>query len=566
MIASKVNLPNQDNSGIFAPKITKSSILSAILNTNDNKESYIITTNFKNIYNMEIGTNEISLYDSDNIFDQIISGVDLVLKRFPEIEYIIDLFCSSVVYGSYSSNIKLDILASNKKIKDVVETKNFTPLEEFKLKEFKREYDDRLKDYIYSLFNKNSIVQNLFYITNSLYKYGLAFVYFSPDYEKVDFLSLKDVKVKYKSSKEDNVEEIISKGDEVYNNFEFYNLQNKRLNPDRLYILSNKGALGKSLIKDTIHYFKILDMLETSLILERISKSTTMHVQKVLINPETDDDSENLGLLALYKNLISSKSIISIASTGEYTVDLSKNLLDNHIVIPVFDKDSVQIETIKSEFKPIILDIEYYQDKIYYALGIPLHYRSDIKDAKAVPTAALQIHDNAYSLKVKRYQTILEEMIKYQVGKVLEVNNYTPEYINVDLPEFIPITSKQETDLTKLDKILTSLEVLSNNIGIPLKKEFILNLVFPEYSQEDIVDISVLEEASKSEVNVASFEDNTLSENNNQEENIIQNENTPNTIDELLNNLKESLLFKNTDIKTKYKNLYMSKIKLDIKL
>jgi hypothetical protein len=68
------------------------------------------------------------------------------------------------------------------------------------------------------------------------------------------------------------------------------------------------------------------------------------------------------------------------------------------------------------------------------------------------------------------------------VEKVLEVNNYTPEYVNVHLPEFIPITSKQETDLTKLDKILTSLEVLSNNIGIPLKKEFILNLVFPEYS------------------------------------------------------------------------------------
>lgn len=560
MITSKVNLPNQDNFGTFTPKITKSSILSAILNTNDNKESYIITTNFKNIYNMEVGTNEISLYNSDNIFDQIISGVDLVLKRFPEIEYIIDLFSSSVVYGSYTSNIKLDILASNKKIKDVIETKDLTPLEEFKLKEFKREYDDRLKDYIYSIFNKNSIVQNLFYITNSLYKYGLAFVYFSPDYEKADFLSLKDVKVKYKSSKEDNVEEIISKGNEVYNNFEFYNLQGKRLNLDRLYILSNKGALGKSLIKDTIHYFKILDMLETSLILERISKSTTMHVQKVLINPETDDDSENLGLLALYKNLISSKSIISIASTGEYTVDLSKNLLDNHIVIPVFDKDSVQIETIKSEFKPIILDIEYYQDKIYYALGIPLHYRSDIKDAKAVPTAALQIHDNAYSLKVKRYQMILKEMIKYQVEKILEVNNYTPEYINVHLPEFIPITSKQETDLTKLDKILTSLEVLSNNIGIPLKKEFILNLVFPEYSQEDIVDMSVLEEASKSEVNVTSFEDN------NQEENITQNENTPNTIDELLNNLKESLLFKNTDIKTKYRNLYTSKIKLDIKL
>lgn len=73
--------------------------------------------------------------------------------------------------------------------------------------------------------------------------------------------------------------------------------------------------------------------------------------------------------------------------------------------------------------------------------------------------------------------------------------------------------------------------------------------------------MSVLEEASKSEVNVAS-EDNTSDENNNQEENIIQ----PNTIDELLNNLKESLLFKNTDIKTKYKNLYTSKIKLDIKL
>lgn len=563
MIESKVNLPNQDNSGIFTPKITKSSILSAILNTNDNKESYIITTSFKNIYNMEVGTNEISLYDSDNIFDQIISGVDLVLKRFPEIEYIIDLFSSSVVYGSYTSNIKLDILASNKKIKDVVEMKDLTPLEEFKLKEFKREYDDRLKDYIYSLFNKNSIVQSLFYITNSLYKYGLAFVYFSPDYEKADFLSLKDVKVKYKS-KEDNVEEIISKGNEVYNNFEFYNLQGKRLNPDRLYILSTKGALGKSLIKDTIHYFKILDMLETSLILERISKSTTMHVQKVLINPETDDDSENLGLLALYKNLISSKSIISIASTGEYTVDLSKNLLDNHIVIPVFDKDSVQIETIKSEFKPIVSDLEYYWDKIYYSLGIPLHY--SIKDAKAVPTAALQIHDNAYSLKVKRYQMLLKEMIKYQVEKILEVNNYTPEYINVHLPEFIPITSKQETDLTKLDKILTSLEVLSNNIGIPLKKEFILNLVFPEYSQEDIVDMSVLEEVSKSEVNVASSEDNTPDENNNQEENIIQNENTPNTIDELLNNLKESLLFKNTDIKMKYRNLYTSKIKLDIKL
>ena len=88
-----------------------------------------------------------------------------------------------------------------------------------------------------------------------------------------------------------------------------------------------------------------------------------------------------------------------------------KSILDTVAVIPVEGINSFKIEQIKSEYKPIYRDIDYYWEKIYTTLGIPSFYRTNPSELKSIPKEAIKIHDIAFASTIIQYQSYLNKFL-----------------------------------------------------------------------------------------------------------------------------------------------------------
>jgi hypothetical protein len=93
-------------------------------------------------------------------------------------------------------------------------------------------------------------------------------------------------------------------------------------------------------------------------LIERLSKSKTTFVWKIdLAKVEEDEVAQTL---MLYRNLIKSKNALNYDENGDsVSFDIVKNLVDNNVIVPT-ENDNLKIETLKSEYKPLLDDIDYW--------------------------------------------------------------------------------------------------------------------------------------------------------------------------------------------------------------
>jgi len=82
----------------------------------------------------------------------------------------------------------------------------------------------------------------------------------------------------------------------------------------------------------------------------------------------------------------------------------------------------------------------------------------------------------------------------------------TIKFLNINIPEFIPISERKETDLDKSSKFVTMFTQLEQMLGIKIKEDFILNKLFPNDIISDIVDINT-EEDVEEDINDMQTED-----------------------------------------------------------
>ncbi len=130
------------------------------------------------------------------------------------------------------------------------------------------------------------------------------------------------------------------------------------LNTKDVYFISEKGLFGKSLVAKVINYLKTIELLELSLLIERLSKAKTTHVWKLDLSKI--DEGDVASTMMLYKNLLQNKMATSYnEDTDSINLDIVKNLVDNNLIVPT-ENDNLKIETLKSDFKPLLDDISYY--------------------------------------------------------------------------------------------------------------------------------------------------------------------------------------------------------------
>jgi len=272
------------------------------------------------------------------------------------------------------------------------------------------------------------------------------------------------------------------------------------LKKSNMFFIAEKGIFGKSIVDKVINYLKIIELLELSLLIERLSKSKTTHVWKLDLAKVEEEDVAST--LMLYRNLIKSKSAMNFdEDTEAMSFDIVKNLVDSNLIVPTED-DNLKIDTLKSEYKPLLDDIDYWWDKVYHTMGIPLHYRKSGSAKTYQNSNMLSLHDNVYSMKIRHWQVILNNILTFWVEKWLSVNykDLTIKFLNVNIPEFIPMSERKETDLDKSSKYVTMFTQLEQMLGINVKDEFILNKLFPNDIISDIVEPFDEEEVTEEEV------------------------------------------------------------------
>jgi hypothetical protein len=130
------------------------------------------------------------------------------------------------------------------------------------------------------------------------------------------------------------------------------------LKSENMFFIAEKGVIGKSQVDKVINYLKVIELLELSLLIERLSKSKTTHIWKLDLEKIEDEDIANT--LMLYRNLVKSKSAMNFdETTDQMSFDIVKNLIDSNLIVPT-EGENLKIDTLKSEYKPLLDDIDYW--------------------------------------------------------------------------------------------------------------------------------------------------------------------------------------------------------------
>lgn len=123
-------------------------------------------------------------------------------------------------------------------------------------------------------------------------------------------------------------------------------------------------------------------------------------------------------------------------------------------------------------------------------MGLPAYYRNSVSKTYTNSNMLL-MHDNVYSMKIRHYQLIINNLLTFWIENWIGVNykEISVKYLNINIPEFIPLSERKETDVEKGGKFINMFSQLQTTLDIKLKKEFVLNKLFPNDIISDMVEI-----------------------------------------------------------------------------
>lgn len=283
---------------------------------------------------------------------------------------------------------------------------------------------------------------------------------------------------------------------------------------------------GQSLLASAYKIWRELQLLEASVLLNRVTKSSIVR----LINVEVGDmPKENVSKTLMgIKQMIEQKAAINTGfGMTEYT---NPGPIENNVYVPTHDGvgtiSSTQIGgdvDVKS-----LADLDWYLNKLYGALKVPKQYFSQVDDAAGFSGGqSLTIISSRYAKTVKHIQATLCQMVTDLINLIL-LDKKLDSYINkFEIHMQPPVTQedidRRESQSTKVQLTSDIMDMLSD-IEEPISRLRILkNLLVNIVNDNDIIEeiqnqINTLEEDAE-EINdttdVAAKENDILTDDNN---------------------------------------------------
>ena len=231
--------------------------------------------------------------------------------------------------------------------------------------------------------------------------------------------------------------------------------------------------------------FRILQLLEDSLLAARIAKAEFIRVFNIEVGDSTP--AQTTETVNSVKNLFDSKATFDVNS-GRYVSSKLYRPIGDPIFNPTRNgKGSVTHENIGGDFQVRdIVDIDYFKNKLFSGLKVPqalLGFEESLPGGLGDNT--LTRLDIRYSRSVKRVQNALIVGIHDLCEIWLSLNNYSADHKEFKVILQAPSTAEELGRLTELDMkmntITNSVRNMSDTFGEYLNLPKVFKILFDQY-------------------------------------------------------------------------------------
>lgn len=275
---------------------------------------------------------------------------------------------------------------------------------------------------------------------------------------------------------------------------------------------------GQSLLYNVFKIWRELNLLENSVLLNRITKSSITRV----INVEVGDmPKENVGPhLSNIKNLIEQKAALNEnVNMSEYT---NPGPVENNIYVPTRGQQgTITTSQIGGDVDvKSLADLDYFKNKFFGALRVPKQYFGDTDDGAGFNGGeSLSIISSRYAKMVKRIQNTILQAITDAINLML-LDKGLDSYVNNFELHMLPPTTQEEIDrrenLSSKIQIASDIMNTLNDIEDPITKIKILkSLLSTVVSDSDVIQviqtyIEALEKEKDEEQNASTSPEGTV--------------------------------------------------------
>ena len=206
--------------------------------------------------------------------------------------------------------------------------------------------------------------------------------------------------------------------------------------------ITYKVRRGQSLLYNNFKIWRELSLLENSILLNRVTKSSIIRLIQLEVG---DMPKERVEVsLASLKNLIEQKTALQVGgSMMEYT---NPGPAENNIYVPIHNGiGAINTTQIGGDVDPKQLtDLSYYQDKFFGSYRVPKQFFGVTDDSAGFNGgSSLSIISSRYGKAIKRIQNTLVQLITDVINLML-VDKGLITYINkFSLKMSSPITQEE---------------------------------------------------------------------------------------------------------------------------
>ena len=250
----------------------------------------------------------------------------------------------------------------------------------------------------------------------------------------------------------------VSRFPETVDIFVDNNLEN--INEDNR--LSYTVKKGQSVLYSVFKLWRNLTLLENSLLLNRLTKSSILRIIEVEVG---DMPKENVGnYMMRLKALLEQQSALNTGdSMSEYT---NPGPMENCVYVPTYKGiGSINTQQVGGDVDVKGLgDVDYFKNKLFSGLKIPKAFLGDTEDSAGFNGgASLSLLSSRYAKTVKRVQNVLIQMLTDAIN-ILLLDKGLSSYINKFELKMQPPTTQEEVD--RRDNMASKVAVTQDIMGL----------------------------------------------------------------------------------------------------
>ena len=253
---------------------------------------------------------------------------------------------------------------------------------------------------------------------------------------------------------------------------------------------------GKSILYNLYKIWRQMMLLENSLMLNRLTKSSILRVVEVEVG---DMPKERIGPhLQRIKSLVEQKSSIDDGNMmSEYT---NPGPMENNIYVPTHGgMGAISTQQIGGDVNvKDIADIDYFKNKFYAAARIPKQFLGDTDDSTGFNGGtSLSIVSSRYAKTIKRIQAVMTQALTDAIN-ILLIDRGLDSYVNKFTLKMQPPVTQEELDkrdneagkIQLSDDILRMVDSVENPI---IKLKMTKSLLSRAITNDEV--ISLIQEA-----------------------------------------------------------------------